>query len=473
MIRLLLLMVPIAALAGCKTESAAYCTAHPGVCSPFPPGDGSSGGQCKSDGDCKTADFPACELTIDQGTCKPCSASNIGACAGTTPRCENNACVACVDDGDCSGGAGVCLPTGDCAATSRIIYAASTSGTSTKCSDVATPCSLNGALGFVTADKDVIKLDDRNKATFASAPGFVVSKNVTIDARGATLNRSDPGPIITVMGGKSLTLLGGTIQSAHGGMGSGILCNDATVTIVSMGADPAPQATMTMNEQFGIDATNCTLSLTKARIEKNNSTGIRVSGGSISLVRSWLDTNNGGGADIKDGAQFTIVGNVFANNGVMAGIIGGINIATIASANRLEFNSFSENKTQATIAAGVICSANAGFVAKNNIIWSNNSFVAGMAGLQVSGGCGHSYSDIGPLPITGPTDMGSNQHIDPMFKDQVNDLHLTSTSPLQLQQSDPGTNLGNPTDPAVTDIDGEPRVAPIDIGADQYYPPMP
>jgi hypothetical protein len=97
-------------------------------------------------------------------------------------------------------------------------------------------------------------------------------------------------------------------------------------------------------------------------------------------------------------------------------------------------------------------------------------------GIQIQGACLYTYSDVGPNGISiGPPDPNHNQNNDPKFKDEVSDLHLTPGSPLQLlQQSDPGTNLSDPKDPAVKDIDGELRVAPVlYIGADQYYPPKP
>lgn len=462
MVRLLLVVVPFAVLAGCKTENKAFCEDPNNMGQQGCPGDATNGGGCGSDGDCKMAGFPACEKSINQGTCEPCSATNKGVCGGTTPVCENNACVACVDDmQDCGGG--VCLATGDCADTSRIIHASSKIVHVPNCGDSTTnPCSLNDALAMANASKNVIKLDDVGPFT---QNGFTVSNDVTIDARGATLTRADSGPVLTVMGGKTLTLLGGTLQGAQGGNGSGILCNGATITITTPGSG-ADQTAITTNEQFGIDATNCTLTVTRAKIEKSGSTGIRASGGSITLARTWLDANNGGGLDINNGAQFTIVGNVIVNNGTSSGIIGGINIVTNASTNRLEFNSIAENKALATATAGIACAAS--FTAKNNIIWSNNSSVANMAGIQASGACGHSYSDIGPAPITGPIDMGNNQNIDPKFKDKASDLHLTSMSPLQMLQADPGSSV---TDIAAKDIDGDPRAAPVYIGADQ--PPKP
>jgi hypothetical protein len=467
MVRFLLLVVPLAALAGCKTENKAFCDdlAHAGMqgC----PGDASNGGGCGSDGDCKAAGFPACDLTISQGgnrgTCEPCTPSNRGVCMGTMPRCEKNTCVACVDDvQDCQGG--VCLATGDCADTSHILHASSGSTKTSNCGAAATPCSLAGALMLAIAGKNVIKLDDTGPFMASGANGFTVSNDVTIDARSATLNRTDNGPLWTINTGKTLTLLGGTLSGARGSNGTAIVCNNGATLSVD-------QTTITGNEQFGIDATNCTLTVTRARIENNIATGVKANGGSFTLVRTWLNTNSGGGVDVNNGAKFTIVGNVFVNNGTTGSQIGGIGITTSASGNRLEFNSVAENKAQPGTSAGITCAANAGFVAKNNIIWSNNSYVAAMAGIQVFGGCGHSYSDIGPLGITGPSDTGNNQNNDPKFKDKATDLHLTSVSPLQLlQPADPSSSL---TDIAAKDIDGEARTSPVYIGADQYYPPKP
>src|SRR5262249_32663045 len=89
MIRLLLVMVPLVALGGCRTENKAFCEdpANAGVMGC--PGDASNGGGCSSNSNCM-ADFPVCDLTINQGTCEQCTSSNPGVCKGTTPRCEND-----------------------------------------------------------------------------------------------------------------------------------------------------------------------------------------------------------------------------------------------------------------------------------------------------------------------------------------------------------------------------------------------
>ncbi len=451
MIRSLLLVVPLAALAACKTTSPNYVA-----------GDGSNGPACGSDGECKMAGLPACEMST--GTCEPCTAMNLGVCMGTTPRCENNACVACVDDvTDCKGG--VCLPTGDCADASRIIYA---SGVSTKladCGDATTPCSLNTALGMVTPTLNVVKLVDQNKAPFASANGFTVSSDVTIDARGATLNRPSDGPILTVMGGKTLTLLGGTIQGTVGTDGDGISCTGSGSALVAI------DTKVENNAQSGINADTCTLTLTRVTVNNNSqkmgafAPGINVSKGSIALTQSRIDSNNGGGLSITN-AVFQIVGNVFSNNGPPGAPdpqspVGGVSLSAPGNpANRLDFNTIAGNHAQAG-GPGLQCTAG-NLAVRNNIIYNNNDNTMP----QFGGNCQPMYSDLG-FPTT---DINNNTHVDPMFGTS---FHLSASSPL-LGKADPNSDL---TGIASQDIDGEPRVKRsgmgADIGADQYYPPNP
>jgi hypothetical protein len=428
----------------------------------YPPlpdrGGGPPGGTCKQDTECVQTEFPFCNT--DQGTCAPCYAKESkNSCPSTAPHCDVDSCTACIDDTDCPNS--VCMLDGSCAGPASVIHVLVNGADQAPCGipGVANACKLDAALALAASDgtKNVIKLDDNGIYMSGEANNFVVNANVTIDLHGATLIHHMDGPIVTIPSGKNVTLLGGTIMGAHG-TGSAIACSGAKLNV--------DQTILTMNAQFGIDASNCMLAVTRTRIENNNSTGIRSSGGSITLVNTQLDTNAGGGVDVNSGAQFVIVGNVFVNNGSLNGAIGGIGILTSASNNRLEFNSISKNNAQSTASAGVICAASPGFVAKNNIIWSNNSSVA--AGIQVSGNCGHSYSDIGPTAIAASIDMGHNQNTDPKFKDEVTELHLTPASPLQLlQQSDPGSDL---TGIAAKDIDGEPRAAPVYIGADQYKP---
>jgi len=458
MIRLLLLVIPLAVLAGCRTENKAFCEDPNNAGLQGCPGDATNGGGCGSDGECKTPGFPVCVKANDEGICKACSDTNKGACKDTTPRCESNACVACVADAqDCGGG--VCLATGDCAAPSRIIHATSNSTKTKDCGDAATPCGLTGALMLATADgKSVIKLDDPGPFT---QNGFTVSNDVTIDARGATLTRADPGPVLTVMGGKTLTLLGGTVHGTIGKNGDGIKCMGSALIAADTKVDN--------NDLSGINADTCTLTLSRVTINNNSQKsntfvpGINVMMGSIALAQSRVDSNNGGGLAIN-GAVFQIVGNVFSNNGPPGtpdppSTIGGISIMTTGNpANRLDFNTITGNHTQAGFTPGLLCAG--GLTVRNNIIYGNNDNLVP----QFGGNCQPAYSDLGFVTV----DMNNNMHADPMFGAG---FHLSAGSSL-LGMADPNADLSGI---ASKDIDGQPRIRRpgmgADIGADQYSPP--
>ena len=75
-------------------------------------------------------------------------------------------------------------------------------------------------LAATDSTRNVIKLDDAGPY-MSGMNNFVVNANVVIDLHVATLIHHMDGPIVTIASGKNVTLLGGTIQGAHGGMGSG------------------------------------------------------------------------------------------------------------------------------------------------------------------------------------------------------------------------------------------------------------
>jgi hypothetical protein len=297
----------------------------------------------------------------------------------------------------------------------------------------------------------------------------MVTNDVTIDARvngGGTLSRSDNGPVITVMGGKTLTMLGGIVHGTVNKNGEGIKCSGQGSGLVAV------DARIENNDLSGINADMCTVNLTRVTIINNSQKsgtfvpGINVSMGSIGLTQSRIDSNNGGGLSITS-ATFQIVGNVFSNNGPLGvpdppSTIGGIFIMTTGnSANRLDFNTITGNHAQPGNGPGLQCTAGSLSV-RNNIIYNNNDNLAA----QFGGNCQPTYSDLGFVTI----DVNNNMHADPMFGAA---FHLTETSSL-VGNADPNSDL---TGIAEKDIDGEKRSkrsgAGADIGADQYYPPKP
>jgi hypothetical protein len=80
---------------------------------------------------------------------------------------------------------------------------------------------------------------------------------------------------------------------------------------------------------------------------------------------------------------------------------------------------------------------------------------------QIGGACTHEYSIV--RPGTMPPGAG-NSSADPMFVNTTTgDLHLNPGS-RALSAADPNSNL---TGPAARDVDGDIRISPADIGADE------
>jgi len=85
-------------------------------------------------------------------------------------------------------------------------------------------------------------------------------------------------------------------------------------------------------------------------------------------------------------------------------------------------------------------------------------------GSQIGGSCKHAYSDIGMMSVGSFNDSGNNLSTDPMF---TPDLHLMPNS-VVIKKADPNAKLDGL---AAKDIDGDMRVAPADIGTDQFPRP--
>jgi hypothetical protein len=460
--RLSLILLPLITFAGCHDDGTASTDLNPSLDGSA--GDGSASGGCKQNSDCKKPDLPVCNT--DTGACVQCFGSSRDLCTGATPRCEVDTCVACVDDGDC-GTSGVCLPSGACADPASVIHAASNGASSDpSCGAVENACTLTEALAVVTTEKNVIKLNDAGPYT--AVGGFTVGADVTIDARGATLHRADDGPIVTIDDNVSATILGGTLSEATGTNGDGVQCrpsSEATLNIYG--------TTIENNDEYGILSDHCTSTVTNSIIRNNGKRidllfeGININQGSITISRSLIAFNRGGGIYISNGT-FDIVSNIVINNGNAGGSTGGINIFTSQSANKFEFNLIIGNLAQQGVGAGVQCIATVDFTGRNNIIWNNDNGTQNST-RQIGGSCPYAYSDIGPTDIPGVNDPGNTMHninVDPMFVDEMADLHLTASSPVR-GNGDPASDLSGI---AAKDFDGELRVLPLDIGADQYYP---
>lgn len=418
------------ALAACdaifgKELNPKFCAAHP------------DDSQCRGDASqsCSSSAQCAAPLVCDVGgtsTCVECTPQEAGACTGATPVCgEDRTCRGCSAHAECAG-SDVCLPDGSCADPGQVAYVQA-GGTGAQPCTQGAPCgALQEGVTAVSASRPYIKVV--GPGTIADAVTTTIDgKAVTILADpGAKLDRTGDGVILEVRNtGADVRIYDLEITGASGAAG------DVGISIVAGGMPK--------------------LTLTRVKVTNNQGGGISATGGTLTVTQSTISGNAGGGISVMNGT-FLIVGNVIFANGTPTGSLGGISISTVQNAaNRLEFNSLNSNQSQLGLGAAIHCIAGT-FTAQNNIM-SNNGTLTNME--QVGGTCTHAYSIVRPGTL--PSGVG-NSSLDPLFVNTTTgDLHVRPGSPA-LGAADPSSDL---TGPAARDIDGDTRIAPADIGADE------
>jgi hypothetical protein len=262
------------------------------------------------------------------------------------------------------------------------------------------------------------------------------SKAVTVFADpGAKLDRTGDGVILEVKGGGADVKIFDLEITGATGIGN------PAISIPSGGA--------------------AKLSLTRVTVDANQGLGIQTTTGTLVMSRSIVKGNTAGGLSIS-GTEFDITNCLIVGNGGATSTIGGIDISMIATAgtHRLDFNTIASNQgpVAATINTGVNCNAiGTPLTFDSNIIYGN---AVNGGGQQLGGSalCAAIYSDVGPDPTTGST----NINMSPMFVNAAQgDYHLLSTSPAK--------DAANPAATTNVDIDGDarPQGARRDIGADE------
>lgn len=465
MLRLAFVLVSLVVFGSCKEDNSKFCENPANNNDP----DCRDGGvdasidapdagdtECTAENNTCSGGTPVCNTDPTPHVCVVCSATSHALCTGTTPACRDNACAACTNNSECGDG-GLCLPDGSCAAADSIMYASPT-GAGATC-DTATPCSLSAALTVLpTTTKTVLKLASGTYQPDVLAANFAVAVNVTIDARDATLHGRSGSPVLKIEDGKTVRILGGTIEGANAA--DGVVCgNGSNLTI--------EDAIIQSNERSGISVLDgCSLTATRLTLTGNgareaSASAISSNGTAVTLSQSILHDNRGGGISIKMGT-FVIVGNVFMKNGTTNTTNATVAISTGPSAvNRLEFNTIANNQRQTNAVAGVDCLAGDGFTATNNIIWNNTGPT------QFERPCLHTYSVVGPA--SAPPQGTGNSKDDPKLTGDT-DPHLQAQSSA-LGTANPSADISGI---ALRDIDGNTRASPADIGADYVSPrPMP
>jgi Right handed beta helix region len=381
-------------------------------------------GECTSSANC-AASTPVC--LVSEETCVECTAEEAARCTGTTPVCaDDHTCTGCRAHADCASQA--CLPDGRCADEAEVAYVdGAAPATAVECTRLE-PCrQLIQALNLMP-QRPVIKVlrgtvvEDTNRQIY--------NRTVTIVADpGAVLTRAGQGECLRVEGQAARVTIEDLAVSNIQGGGTAIFLRDGELT------------------------------LNRVEISNNTGVGIRVGGGALRLARSRISGNRDGGLSIENSsAIFEVVGNFFIGNGTSGSISGAIRINNAqASLARLEHNSLYGNLAGGR---GGAIDCNGALVARNNI-------VSGAAGApvtqQLGGSCTYTYSIFNALSNPVPAGPG-NRGTDPQFVDPASgDLHIRESSPAQ-GAADPNTVLDALSE---LDRDGDRRIAPADIGADE------
>ncbi|HSS03423.1 MAG TPA: right-handed parallel beta-helix repeat-containing protein [Kofleriaceae bacterium] len=306
--------------------------------------------------------------------------------------------------------------------------------------------------------KDIVKI----KGTVTERATLNNRKNLLILADDdARLTPTQDGAALDIRGDSTVVIYDLDISHMAGGNPkTGISVSDTAqvelirVSLVSNTADGAQIAD------------NGKLSCTRCTIAQNTGRGIFMSDGDLTISRSEIKGNAGGGIFVPADGTFQIVGNIIFGNGGGSAQAGGIHIGASPGdgTSRIDFNSISRNNANAAFAPGIDCvSTGTPITAKFNVVWDNGASPFSANQVNVAG-CAHVSSDIGPFPT--PPAL-TNFNSDPGFLDEANgNLHLKSDS--SVLHKAPAPDL---TGLAAIDIDGDMRLTPVDLGADQVTKP--
>ncbi len=423
----------VLAAAGCgKQLNPAFCDDHPND-----PDCRNSGlvlidapmGECRESAQCAMS--PNGSVCDEQSqTCVQCIVGvDTSACTGATQQCgEDNTCHGCTLDSHCPD-SGVCLPDGQCADASSILYAApAATGTCTR----AAPCTFTTAVQMVSAAQHIIKLTTDAGAVYSEPPiALSTTQPVQILGEGATFQPSADGAAIEVSAG-NVEIIGLAVKSAKSdeeqGRGDGVACSGTAILALR-------RMMITDNAAYGVASNGCTLTVERSRLSRNPSGAMLVSAGTIEIRNNIVDHN----------------GNPELSNG---------NISITNAAGRVVFNTIVQNLSKGgkDRVGGVDCSKATGqeVVVRRNIISANGDAA------PIGGNC------VPGMDKTNYTDKDINK----VKFANLTDYKLTDMSPGTILLDDPEANpdcMHNGK--FIDDYEGQPRPANYcDRGADEYRP---
>ena len=403
------------ALVACERTSAKYCELH-GLSDPqncgFMDAPLDTPMACTLDTQCSPG---RCNTMTMQ--CVQCLSGSD--CPGTSPFCDPQTytCGACRTNADCAESA-ACLPNGQCAASSDVLYADSTTGNDGNTCTKDAPCkTITHTQSKLTTSHTIIKLS----GAFNEA---VVFKTQT-----ATI-LADPGTTLT----------------SSGGIAIAFMMNGSNIQIYDLEILHAMKNCVVL-------AANNTLSLNRVSIHDCGDIAL-TSAGALTLSRSRIYSTMKGGLALT--GTFQVTNNFIDHNGNDAATLGGVSIGMTGQSS-FEFNTVADNdvKAGAMNSGGVACSSS-GFHAPNNILVRNK--------VMSDGSVANANATMGMCDYTGSliqTDVTGLAFTDP---DTNFDYHIGSASTAKDASTVPSL--------ISEDIDSQPRpYGPAkDLGADEYHP---
>jgi hypothetical protein len=373
------------------------------------------GGKCTGATPFCYAEAATCVGCLDQGGNDECASDWI---------CEQRSCVPCDTDTACIGNSAaestVCLRNGGCADQPDVAYVSAGGTANAECS-FATPC--NSLASALATGRAYLRL----QGDFTVSAPLMISRSVSIYGErngGTTITRSGAGALFEVSGTGTVELSNLALTGATGATGHAISITGG-----------APK-----------------LDLYRVDLIGNGGAGITGPAATLRVTGSLLVNNAQGG--IATSATVVLENNFFVGNGGATSNGGAIDLSSTDATNAIRFNTFASN--QGTLKA-VRCGAAA-------VKLSSNIFSG--AAPQV-GTCTTTHSLFSVTPAT----LGTNDIVgDPQFTDLTlptrrdRDTMKYYLIPQASPAADAAENL-------VVDADffGDPRSAPRDIGADEFY----
>lgn len=430
---------------------------------PLPDG----GTACNDDSNCKEAGKAVCDLTPEVPVCVQCTPEKATACTGTTPVCgsDSKACRGCAAHAECADSA-VCETAGSCADKAKVLYAAP-NGTGTACNKEA-PCSLDEALGKVTATQNLIKLAAGTYMTNVKLDGDMRGElktfTVTVLAEpGVKLQAMNTGnPVIELTKGAKMALydveLGGSTAETVklGPMKGELTLTRGRIVGGTIGVNIDDGTLMLQKSEIsggsaqGIFITRggSRVTIEQSQILGSDGPGIELNDGELVLSRSVVRENDGGGVVVGMNRKVTITNNfIVKNTGA-----GGISAPQVSVDSKIDFNTIVDNVggTSSSSAGGVICDR-ATLNLTGNIVFRN------------TGGSDTLVQEFGDCTYNGSLVLAGNGPLDqrPKFVAEL-DWHLAADAPATVLNVTGVTCSG-------VDYDGDarPQGGACELGADE------